>query len=134
MSIQIPLRILVTDPKLLENEEVSEQITILQKQGHEILVDQNLLKYDFITGPNCWYLTPQVAKLFTLAVKNARRVANADQTRVEQQAAKKAATRKPRKPRKASTGGPKAEAPSVTEGPNSPDTGTNPATNSGGTA
>ena len=57
-------------------------------------------KYDFICGGNCWYLKPEIANLFTLAVTNARRIANADQERVESVKLAKAAKRKPAKPRK----------------------------------
>jgi len=102
----IPLRILFTNKGLYEHPDMADQLAALRKQGHEILFDPSLDAYDFIVGPNCWFLRADVAGLFTLAVKNARRIANADTERVAQVTATKAAKTKPRRPRKVATGNP----------------------------
>jgi len=102
----IPLRILFTNKGLYEHPDMADQLAALRKQGHEVLFDPGLDRYDFIVGPNCWFLRADVAGLFTLAVKNARRIANADTERVAQVTATKAAKTKPRRPRKVATGNP----------------------------
>lgn len=110
----VPLKILITDSSLLENEQLAEQVAKLEKAGHSIVVDDQFKAYDFITGPNCWLLRPEVAGLFTLAVTNARKVANADQKRVEQVAAAKGSKGTAGKPRKPTKRSPKVkESPAV---------------------
>jgi hypothetical protein len=97
---QVPLRILITDSKLLEIESIKEQLDKLQKAGHLVTIDESLSTYDFITGPNCWLLRHEVAGLFTLALTNARKIANADQERVDAHHATQASKRAASKPRK----------------------------------
>src|SRR6185503_17087993 len=97
----VPLKILITDSKLLAEEHVKEQIDKLEKAGHSIVIDDSLLTYDFICGPNCWLLRPEVAGLFTMAVTNARKIANADEARQQQVKETRVAKGKKRTPRKA---------------------------------
>ena len=67
------------------------------KAGHSVEVNEDLKAYDFIAGPNCWLLRPEVAGLFAVAVKQAKKVANADEARkAQQQSAKETTKRKPR--------------------------------------
>src|SRR5690242_15381325 len=84
MAVQVPLKILITDGSLLAQDVIKEQIDKLEKVGHTVVIDETLKQFDFICGPNCWLLRPEVANLFTMAVTNARKVANADQERVDQ--------------------------------------------------
>lgn len=92
--VKVPLRVLITDPKVAELPEMAERIDMLRKQGHEISVSNGqLLEYDFICGPNCWFLNPNAMNLFVLAINNARRVANADQERAEQESVKRSTAR-----------------------------------------
>jgi hypothetical protein len=77
----IPLKILLTDSSLLDNEQLVEQVAKLEKAGHSITVDDSFKQYDFVAGPNCWLLRPEVAGLFNLAVTNARKIAQADEGR-----------------------------------------------------
>lgn len=100
MGVTVPLRILITDTRIAEDPVVQEQLVKLRAQGHEITIDATYHKYDFICGGNCWYLKPEVANLFTLAVTNARKIAHADQERVNQVKLNKAAKRKPSVSRK----------------------------------
>lgn len=96
--VKVPLRVLITDPKVAELPEMAERIDMLRKQGHEINVSNGqLLEYDFVCGPNCWFLNPNAMNLFVLAINNARKVANADQERTEQEAAKRRAKRPAKK-------------------------------------
>ena len=106
MGVVVPMKILITDTRIAEDPVVIEQLEKLRKQGHEILVDDAYQQYDFICGGNCWYLKPEVANLFTLAVTNARRIANADQERVDKVKLTKAAKRKPKSASKKSKGTP----------------------------
>jgi hypothetical protein len=102
----VPLKILITDSSLLDNEQLVEQVAKLEKAGHSVTVDDKFKEYDFITGPNCWLLRPEVAGLFKLAIDNARKVANADTQRAEQAKANRDGSRttsKVRKPAKRST-------------------------------
>ena len=99
MGVTVPMRILITDTRIADDPTVQLQLEKLKAQGHEITVDDSFRQYDFICGGNCWYLKPEIANLFTLAVTNARRIANADQERVESVKLAKAAKRKPAKPR-----------------------------------
>lgn len=96
MGVVVPMKILITDTRIAEDPTVLEQLTKLTAQGHEIVVDDAFRQYDFICGPNCWYLKPEVANLFTLAITNARRIANADTERAEKVKLAKAAKRKPK--------------------------------------
>lgn len=130
MSVTVPLNILITDPKIIEDGAIKIQLDSLVKQGHTILIDNTLLKYDFIAGPNCWFFRPDVAKLFDLAIKNARKIVNADQTRAVKQTTKKNVVRKPRAARKPRQGSAQVEGASETEGPISVDTGANIGTDS----
>jgi hypothetical protein len=100
--VQVPLRILITDSSLLDHPDIQPQIEKLKTAGHDIVVDDGLKKYDFITGPNAWLLRPEVANLFTLAVTNARKIANADKERSEQVRTAKASKAKPKRARAAS--------------------------------
>lgn len=106
MGVVVPMRILITDNRIADDPVVKEALEKLTKQGHEIQVDDSYRQYDFICGGNCWYLKPEVANLFTLAVTNARRIANADQERVDKVKLTKAAKRKPKPVSKKSTGAP----------------------------
>lgn len=108
--VKVPLRVLVTDAKLLAHETFKLHIEALQKQGHEVVVDSGeLLKFDFIAGPNCWYVNPNTFGLFKLAWENARKVANADTKRIDKQATKKAAARAAKPKRKAGKGSRKSQ-------------------------
>ena len=99
--VKVPLRVLVTDPKLLERAEFNERVEMLRKQGHEIEVSNGqLMQYDFICGPNCWFLNANAMNLFVLAINNARKVANADQERAEQESVKRSTARAAKKSRK----------------------------------
>lgn len=97
MAITIPLRILLTDPALAEHEDIKDQLERMRKQGHEIVVDGSMKGWDFIAGPNCWLLRPEVAGLFDMAVKNSRRIVNADTERVMNVKASKAKRKVTRK-------------------------------------
>jgi len=116
---KVPLKILITSSKLLDHPEIKEQIEKLQKVGHEVTVDDSLSFFDFITGPNCWLLRPEVAGLFTIAITNARKVANADQERVNQVTAAKA-RKKPA--RSAKPTGPRSRKVKGVVGPEGPST------------
>lgn len=96
MGVVVPMRILITDTRIADDPTVLEQLVKLKAQGHEIVVDDAFRQYDFICGPNCWYLKPEVANLFTMAVANARKIANANTERVEKVKLAKAAKRKPK--------------------------------------
>lgn len=100
MGVVVPMRILITDSRIADDPVVKEALEKLTKQGHEIQVDDSYRQYDFICGGNCWYLKPELANLFMLAITNARRIANADQERIDQVKRIKDAKRKPAKPRK----------------------------------
>ena len=100
MGVVVPMRILITDSRIAEDPVVKEALEKLTKQGHEIQVDDSYRQYDFICGGNCWYLKPELANLFMLAITNARKVVNENQERVESVKLAKAAKRKPTKPRK----------------------------------
>jgi hypothetical protein len=100
---------------------MAERLELLRKQGHTVEIGQ-LLHYDIVCGTNCWFVNIDTMNLFMLAINNARRIANADQERTEQEATKrrtaksirkgtKAAGRKPTATRKA-----KAARGSVTTG------------------
>ena len=102
MGVIVPMRFLITDSRIADNPVVKDELEKLTKQGHEIVVNDEYRKYDFICGENCWYLKPELANLFLLAVMNARRVANADQERINQVKHTQHAQRKPTKPRKGS--------------------------------
>ena len=106
MGVVVPMKILITDTRIAEDPVVMEQLEKLRKQGHEILVDDTYRQYDFICGGNCWYLKLEVANLFLLAITNARKIANADQERVDKVKLTKAAKRKPKLVSKKSTGAP----------------------------
>jgi len=83
MGVTVPMKILITDTRLAEDPTILEQLTKLKAQGHEIVVDDRYRQYDFICGANCWYLKPEVASLFTMAVTQMRKIAHADTERVE---------------------------------------------------
>ncbi len=99
----VPLKILITDSSLLADGTLAEQIAKLEKAGHSVTIDDSLKQYDFVTGPNCWLLRPEVVNLFILAITNARKVkAHENKERMDQASPIKAckATAKPaRKPR-----------------------------------
>ena len=99
MGITVPMRILITDSRIADDPVVKDALEKLTKQGHEVRVDDGYQQYDFICGGNCWYLKPELANLFMLAITNARRVCHADTERVEAQRLAKTITRKPAKPR-----------------------------------
>jgi hypothetical protein len=92
----VPLKILLTDPAIADSPDIGDQIDKLTKAGHDVTIDASMLQYDFIAGPNCWLLRPEVAGLFTMAVTNARKVANADQKRADAHSVAKA-SKKPAK-------------------------------------
>jgi hypothetical protein len=70
-----PMRILITDSSLCEHPEFKQILEDLIAQGHTIDTNDDLSKYHFIAGPNCWYCVPQVAQLFQLALKQGRVIA-----------------------------------------------------------
>src|SRR3990167_11441014 len=71
-TVQVPIRICITssamEQALCAGVESGPLIETMKRQGHEFVVDETLSQYDFICGPNCWYLIPEVAALFKLAV------------------------------------------------------------------
>ena len=71
-----PIRICITSPVVTEWPELVPIIAKLVEQGHVIDVNPTLEAYDFVIGPNAWYVAPDVAGLFELAIKNARVVAS----------------------------------------------------------
>lgn len=103
MGVVVPMKILITDTRIAEDPTVLEQLTKLTAQGHEIVVNDAFRQYDFICGPNCWYLKPEVANLFTLAITNARKIAQADTIRQQKAREKKIAKRNTKTPRKVRT-------------------------------
>jgi hypothetical protein len=103
MAVQVPLKILITDPTILDHPDIDGQVDKLIKAGHDVTVDAALLQYDFICGPNCWLLRPEVAGLFTMAVTNARKVANADQKRADAHSAAKSSKKPAARAGKASS-------------------------------
>lgn len=123
MATHVPLKILLTDSVVAEHPDIKEHVEKLIKAGHTVVIDESLKQYDFIAGPNCWLLRPEVAGLFTVAVKNARVIANADQERVDKTKADKAAQRKPRKPSKARTRNTQTTFLAEPEGPSTVDSG-----------
>lgn len=72
----IPTRILLTDSSLLQHPDLKPLLDELVAQGHVIDTNDELGKYHFVAGPNCWYCVPEVAGLFDLALKQARKVAS----------------------------------------------------------
>lgn len=100
MGVVVPMRLLITDTRIAEDPTVQVQLEKLKAQGHEITVDDSYRQYDFICGGNCWYLKPEIANLFTLAVTNARKIAQADETRQQDAKEKKIAKRNTKTPRK----------------------------------
>jgi len=121
---QVPLKVLITNSKLLEHPDIAEQLDKMQKAGHAITIDESLSHYDFITGPNCWLLRPEVSGLFTLAVTNARRIANADQERLEQVKLTKASKRTTKSVKPAGKRSRKVKGTGETGGPSTVDTAT----------
>lgn len=113
---QVPIKVLITNSKLLEHPDINEQLDKLTKAGHAVTIDDSLAGFDFITGPNCWLLRPEVAGLFTLAVTNARKIANADKERVEQVSLAKASKRAAKGATKISKRKPKVERAAKVEG------------------
>lgn len=71
-----PTRILLTDSSLLQHPDLKSLLDELIAQGHVIDTNDDLGKYHFVAGPNCWYCVPEVAGLFDLALKQARKVAS----------------------------------------------------------
>lgn len=71
-----PTRILLTDSTVLQHPDLKPLLNELLAQGHVIDTNDELSKYHFVAGPNCWYCVPEVAGLFDLALKQARKVAN----------------------------------------------------------
>lgn len=94
MGVVVPMKILITDSRIADDPVVKEALEKLTKQGHEVIVDDGYRQFDFICGGNCWYLKPELANLFMLAVTNARKIAQADTERVETVKTKKALTKK----------------------------------------
>lgn len=88
------LRILLTDSMLLVHPDTAPIFTALKEGGHHVDVDDDL-DYDFVAGPNCWYLIPEVAALFRAAVKVGGN--SEDKARAVQQAVEEAPQRKPTK-------------------------------------
>ena len=101
MGVIVPMKILITDSRIADDPVVKEALEKLTKQGHEIQVDDSYRQYDFICGGNCWYLKPELANLFMLAITNARKIAQADETRQQDAKEKKIAKRNTKAPRKA---------------------------------
>jgi hypothetical protein len=77
------VRICVTDSMLLEHPDLKGVFDKLIHDGH-VLDVKDELDYDFVAGPNCWYLIPEVAQLFKGAVEAAVRGNNADKARAVQ--------------------------------------------------
>ena len=103
MSVVVPMRILITDSRIADDPVVKEALEKLTKQGHEIQVNDSYREYDFICGGNCWYLKPELANLFMLAITNARKIAQADTVRQQEVKDKKIAKRNTKTPRKVRT-------------------------------
>lgn len=71
-----PTRILITDSSLCDHSDLKPIIDELKVQGHVVDTNDELGKYHFVVGPNCWYCVPEVAQLFDLALKQARKIAS----------------------------------------------------------
>ncbi len=71
-----PTRILITDSSLCDHPDLKPIIDELKAQGHVVDTNDELGKYHFVVGPNCWYCVPEVAQLFDLALKQARKIAS----------------------------------------------------------
>lgn len=71
-----PTRILITDSSLLDHPELKPTLDEIIAQGHQVDTNDELGKYHFVVGPNCWYCVPEVAGLFKLAFGQARKIAS----------------------------------------------------------
>ena len=71
-----PTRILFTDSTLLDHPDLKPILDELIAQGHQIDTNDELGKYHFVVGPNCWYCVPEIAGLFRLAFAQARKIAS----------------------------------------------------------
>ena len=71
-----PTRILLTDSSLLVHPDLKPILDELIAQGHTVETNDTLSQYHFVAGPNCWYCVPEVAGLFDLALKQARKIAS----------------------------------------------------------
>ena len=71
-----PTRILLTDSSLLTHPDLKPILDELIAQGHTVETNDALSQYHFVAGPNCWYCVPEVAGLFDLALKQARKIAS----------------------------------------------------------
>lgn len=65
------MKILLTDSRMIQHPALAMLVSLLREEGHH--VDCNDINYDFIAGPNAWYLIPEVINLFHSAVKTAER-------------------------------------------------------------
>lgn len=94
-----PMRILITDSSLCEHPEFKQILEDLTAQGHTIDINDDLSKYHFIAGPNCWYCVPQVAQLFQLALKQGRVIAGIEKKALpkKEKMAKAPKAKKPKK-------------------------------------
>lgn len=94
-----PMRILLTDSSLAGHPDLKVLIDGLIEQGHTVDTDDNLSKYHFIAGPNCWYCVPEVAGLFDLALKQGRKIAGIEKKALpkKEKAVKAPKVKKPKK-------------------------------------
>lgn len=97
-----PMRILLTDSSLADHPDLRVIIEGLLAQGHEVETRDELSKYHFIAGPNCWYCVPEVAGLFDLALKQGRKIAGIEKKALPKKE-KVAKTPKAKKPKKVKT-------------------------------
>ena len=95
-----PMRILLTDSSLADHPDLRVIIESLIAQGHEVETRDELSKYHFIAGPNCWYCVPEVAGLFDLALKQGRKIAGIEKKALPKKE-KAVKTPKVKKPKKA---------------------------------
>jgi len=96
-----PVRILITDSSLLQHPDLKPIIDGLIEQGHIVDTNDELSKYHFVAGPNCWYVVPEVAGLFDLAIKQARKIAGIEKKAMpkKEKAVKAPKAKKPKKVR-----------------------------------
>lgn len=94
-----PMRILITDSSLCEHPEFKQILEDLLAQGHTVDTNDDLSKYHFIAGPNCWYCVPQVVQLFQLALKQGRAIAGIEKKALpkKEKVAKAPKAKKPKK-------------------------------------
>lgn len=95
------MKILITDTALMTHPDFQEMFKAMVEAGHDLKFED--MAYDFIAGPNCWYLIPEVAQLFSAAIRTAERSHVANTKRAIQSTAKAPTKGKLRKRAKGSS-------------------------------